>query len=194
MDVSIATALSEAADKMRAQGIDEPRLQATLLLSHALSCDRVFLIAHDDRLLSGQQLQTFADYVSRRANGEPLQYITGHQEFFKLDFALTPDVLIPRPETELIVEAVLELFAAGSDFSFADMGTGSGCIAISILAERPHARALTIDASPLALQVARQNATRHHVEDRMRLAESDLFRQLPPSEPFDVIVSNPPYI
>lgn len=194
LDVSIANAVNEAAEKLRAHGVSEPRLEAALLLSHTIGRDRSFLIAHDDRILSREHAQNFAALVSRRAAGEPLQYLTGHQEFFKLDFEVTPDVLIPRPETELIVEAVLELFPENIDFTFADVGTGSGCIAISILHERPHARATAIDRSDRALEVAEKNAQRHHVIDRMRLVEADLFRGLPGREVFDLIVSNPPYV
>ena len=194
MDVSIATALNEGAEKLRAHGVNQARLEAALLLSHIIGGDRAYLIAHDDRGLSGTQSLTFATFVSRRAGGEPLQYITGHQEFFKLDFEVTPDVLIPRPETELIVEAALEIFPSHVDFTFADVGTGSGCIAISILQERQKARATAIDKSKGALKVAEQNAERHHVTDRMRLVQADLFQGLPQHEEFNLIVSNPPYV
>jgi protein-(glutamine-N5) methyltransferase, release factor-specific len=194
MDVSIATAISQAAEKLRAHGVNQARLEAGLLLSHILGRDRAYLIAHDDRALSAGESQTFGTFVARRAGGEPLQYITGHQEFFKRDFEVTPDVLIPRPETELIVEAVLGLFPGSVDFTFADVGTGSGCIAISILGERQNARATAIDKSGEALSVAEKNAGRHQVIDRMRLAQSDLFHSLAQDDLFDLIVSNPPYI
>ena len=194
MDVSIAIALNQAAEKLRAQEVNEPRMEAALLLSHILGRDRTFLIAHDDELLSAEQSHIFDGLVLRRASGEPLQYITGHQEFFKLDFEVTPDVLIPRSETELIVEAVLELFPQNVEFNFADVGTGSGCIAISILHERAQARATAIDKSCRALEVAQRNAARHQVNDRLRMMESDLFAALPREETFDLIVSNPPYI
>ena len=194
MDVSIGTAIKEATGKLRAPGVDQPQLDAALLLSHILGCNRSFLIAHDDQRLSPGQLQAFATLIARRAGGEPLQYLTGHQEFFKLDFAVTPDVLIPRPETELIVEAGLELFPDNADFTFADIGTGSGCVAISILHERRNARATAIDESAAALKVAEHNAARHHVIDLMRFVQSDLFTQSPHAEVFDLIVSNPPYV
>jgi release factor glutamine methyltransferase len=139
-------------------------------------------------------LQAFQGFVDRRAGGEPLQYITRHQEFFKLDFEVTPDVLIPRPETELIVEAVLGVFPGTSEFTFADVGTGSGCIAISILHERLSASATALDKSAKALAVAQRNASRHQVNARLRLIESDLFRAVPENESFDLIVSNPPYV
>jgi release factor glutamine methyltransferase len=194
MNVSIATAIKAATEELRAHGVNEARLDAALLLSHALGCDRSFLIAHDDLALSPEQSQTFAAFVARRAAGEPLQYITGHQEFFKLDFEVTSDVLIPRPETELIVETALELFPDNTDFTFADVGTGSGCIAISILHERQLARATAIDESARALKVAAKNARRHQVINRMRMVQADLFRGLPEPEVFDLIVSNPPYV
>jgi release factor glutamine methyltransferase len=193
-DLSIATAVNQAAEKLKAHGVSEPRLEAALLLSHTMGRDRGFLIAHDDRILSREQLESLAAFTARRAAGEPLQYITGHQEFFKLDFEVTPDVLIPRPETELIVEAALELFPRNADFTFADVGTGSGCIAISILHERPQARAIAIDQSQQALKVAAKNAERHAVTDRMCLVQADLFRGLPQPEVFNLIVSNPPYV
>jgi|SRR5436190_5027440 len=194
MDVSIAKAIQAGAEKLRAVGVTEPRLEASLLLSHTIGRDRAFLIAHDDQALSQEQSQIFAAFVSRRASGEPLQYITGHQEFFKLDFEVTPDVLVPRPETELIVEAVLELFPKDAEFSFADVGTGSGCIAISILDVRPRSRAIAIDQSERALRVAGKNAERNGVIDRLRLVHADLFHGLPEPGVFNLIVSNPPYV
>jgi release factor glutamine methyltransferase len=194
MGVSIATVIKEAAEIFRTLGMVEPRLEAGLLLSHTLGQDRTYLIAHSDREISPQQLDTFYNCLSRRAAGEPLQYIVGHQEFFKHSFEVTPDVLIPRPETELIVEIVLDLFPDNARFSFADMGAGSGCIAISILQERPHAQATAIDKSVRALKVVQRNAIRHQVLDRLRLLQSDLFSELGPGEMFDLIVSNPPYI
>lgn len=194
MDVSIAKAIHEGSEKLRAAGVSQARLEASLLLSHALGCDRAALLAHDDQALSDRQSQTFAAFVSRRAAGEPLQYITGHQAFYELDFEVTPDVLIPRPETELIVEAVLDLFPVDAEFSFADVGTGSGCIAISILHARPRSRAIAIDQSERALRTAQRNANRWAVTDRARLLKSDLFGELAPSDVFNLVVSNPPYV
>jgi release factor glutamine methyltransferase len=194
MGASIARAIAEAAAKLASRGVTPSRLEASLLLEHAIQCDRTFVIGHSDRELSSQELQAFQGLVDRRAGGEPLQYITRHQEFFKLDFEVTPDVLIPRPETELIVEAVLGVFPGTSEFTFADVGTGSGCIAISILHERLSASATALDKSAKALAVAQRNASRHQVNVRLRLIESDLFRAVPENESFDLIVSNPPYV
>ncbi len=194
MDISIAKAIQEASETLRLAAVDGPRLEAALLLGHTLGSDRAFLIAHDDQALTPEQWRTFSAFVSRRAAGEPLQYITGHQEFFKLDFEVTPDVLIPRPETELIVEAVLELFPHDVEFRFADVGTGSGCIAISILHERQQAQVDAIDQSELALRVAERNAKRHTVADRFHLVHGNLFQGLAQDQLFELVLSNPPYV
>lgn len=194
MAVSIGAALTEAAEGLRNHGIAEPRLNAGLLLGHILERDRAFLVAHADDELSPSHLREFHNLVSRRSVGEPLQYLTKHQEFFKLDFEVTPDVLIPRPETELLVEAALEVLAPNSKLDFADLGTGSGCVAISILHERPSVSATAIDVSERALDVARRNAERHGVTNRLHLLRSDLFTGMAAGELFDLIVSNPPYV
>lgn len=191
---SIVTALSEAARTLEANGINEPRLDAGLLMSHVIGRDRAFLVAHPEALMTERQLKQFEEFTDRRAQGEPLQYITGHQEFFKLDFEVTPDVLIPRPETELIVESALRLFQIDTPFMFADIGTGSGCLAISILNECRKARAIAIDSSKQALRVAQRNADRHCVADRLRLIQSDLFDAISVNDTLDLIVSNPPYV
>ena len=194
MAASIGTVLNEAARTLDASGISEPRLDAGVLMTHVIERDRAFIITHTDDPITEQQLKQFEEFVSRRAQGEPLQYITGHQEFFKLDFEVTPDVLIPRPETELIVEAVLELFHTDTQFTFTDVGTGSGCLAISILNEFPKARATAIDTSEHALQVAQRNAERHHLANRLRMVQSDLFAAMSVNDTSDLIVSNPPYV
>ena len=174
--------------------MDDARRQAASLLAHLLKRDRAFLIGHSEDLLPDQQYQTFRDLIARRARGEPLQYITGHREFFGLDFEVSPAVLIPRPETELIVEAAVELCRDDSAPAIADIGTGSGCIAISILHELKTAEAVATDISPAALEVAQRNAERHSVDRRLTLIQSDGFRQVPATKPFSLIVSNPPYV
>lgn len=194
MAVSIGAALTEAAERLRAHEIAEPRLEAALLLGHLLQRDRAYLIAHINEELPGDQLDAVRRFVARRADGEPLQYLTNHQEFFKLDFEVTPDVLIPRPETELIVETALTLLPHDRQSGFVDVGTGSGCVAISILHEHRKTHATAVDVSGRGLQVARRNAERHGVGDRLRLVESDLFAALPANQIFDLIVSNPPYV
>ena len=194
MSLSIAEALLEASRAFRTAGVPEARREAASLLAHTLACDRGFIIAHADEALSEQAIKTFKEYVERRAAGEPLQYITGHQEFFNLDFEVTRDVLIPRPETELLVEIALDLLPGADESFVCDVGTGSGCIAITILHERPSARALGLDISLPALRIAQENATRHHVDDRLGLVASDCFDALNVTSVFSMIVSNPPYV
>jgi len=194
MPASIGTALTEAARTLQASGISEPRLDAGALMSHVIGRDRAFIVAHPEAVITKPQLKRLEEFVTRRAQGEPLQYITGHQEFFKLDFEVTPDVLIPRPETELIIEAVLDLVHTDTQFTFGDIGTGSGCLAVSILNECGNAHALGIDTSEQALRVAQRNAERHRVANRLRLVQSDLFDAISVNETLDLIVSNPPYV
>lgn len=194
MTVSIERAIEEGAAILRDAAVDEARRETASLLAHVLDRDRGFLIAHSDDSLPDEQYQTFSDLISRRSRGEPLQYITGRREFFKLDFEVSPEVLIPRPETELIVEAAVELCKADPAPIIADIGTGSGCIAISILHELAAAVAVAIDISPAALQVAQRNAERHRVHGRLTLVESDCFAAVCVKKPFTLIASNPPYV
>ncbi|HEV7474058.1 MAG TPA: peptide chain release factor N(5)-glutamine methyltransferase [Pyrinomonadaceae bacterium] len=208
MTISIAEAILQGALKLRKAGVPEARREAGSLVAHALGQDRSFIITHAEDPIAEQQAAQFHDWLERRAGGEPLQYITGHQEFFGLDFEVTKDVLIPRPETELLVETALKLARESESAPFiCDVGTGSGCIVISLLhelREHPGARALAIDFSPPALEVAKRNAERHSVSDRIEFVISDCFSALNAGEPgdldrptrsrFDLIVSNPPYV
>ncbi len=193
---SIAQVIVEAAQVLRRAGVPEARREAGSLLAHATARDRTFLITHADDLLNADELNRFREFVKRRASGEPLQYITGRQEFFSLDFEVTPDVLIPRPETELLVETALELLQDAEEQPFiCDVGTGSGCIIITLLHERAQARGLALDISPKALRVAARNAARHNVSDRLTFIASDCFNALDASRArFSMIVSNPPYV
>jgi len=192
--LSIGSAVREGAQRLSEAGVAEPRREAGSLLAHALSRDRSFVIAHAGDALNDSEGGAFRSLIARRAGGEPLQYITGQQEFFKLDFEVTPAVLIPRPETELIIEVALELLGDDPQPYFADIGTGSGCIAISILHELSAARAVATDVSTAALRVAQQNAERHGVADRLAVLESDCFSALDATRRFSLIASNPPYI
>jgi release factor glutamine methyltransferase len=194
MTLSIGNAIKEAAQWLREGGVADWRRDASLLLAHVLDRDRSFVIAHAGDALSDEQLGSFQSLIERRASGEPLQYLTGHQEFFKLDFEVTSDVLIPRPETELIVETALELLRDDREPRIADIGTGSGCLAISFLHERPTARGLATDVSTAALRIAKRNANRHGVADRLELLGSDALTAVDAEEFFDLVVSNPPYI
>ena len=194
LGLSIGSAIREGAQRLDEAAVAEPRREAGSLLAHLLGRDRSFIIAHADDLLTDEQGKALQSLVERRARGEPLQYLTAHQEFFKLDFEVTPDVLIPRPETELIVETALELLKDDPAPYFADIGTGSGCIAISMLQDLPGARAIATDVSPAALRVAQRNAERHGVKDRLVLLESDCFSALDANASFTLIASNPPYV
>jgi len=189
MKRSIAEVLREASQILESAGVPEARREAGSLLSFVIEKDRTFLIAHADDELNDAQVDQFREVVERRAAGEPLQYITGVQDFFGREFRVTPDVLIPRPETELLVEAALEVPA----LSICDIGTGSGCIALTLLCERDDARAVAIDKSPPALEVAKLNAQKLLVADRVKFVVSDCFDSLDQRE-FDLIVSNPPYV
>lgn len=211
MSTSIAEAILQGAHKLRQAGVPEVRREAGSLLGHVLGRDRSFILSHAEDALSDEQLERFGECIQRRAQGEPQQYITGHQEFFGLDFEVTSDVLIPRPETELLVEAALELISENNPAPFfCDVGTGSGCVAIALLHELSEgrdgrsalegagARALAIDISPAALTIAKRNAARHSLTERIDFVVSDCFAGLDPENPaqshFDLIVSNPPYI
>jgi release factor glutamine methyltransferase len=171
---------------------DEAAREVELLLSHALGRDRAWLYAHTDDPLAVADAIRFHALLLRRAAGEPLAYILGRREFWSLDLAVTPDVLIPRPETELLVELALQKIPQGIEVDIADLGTGSGAIALALARERPRARVLATDASGEALAVARSNAQRlgiHNIE----FAHGDWCAALGARQ-FDVIVSNPPYI
>lgn len=194
MSVTIKSAISEGAATLKPAGIEQPRHEAVLLLMHALGRDRTFLLAHSEEILALNKFDRYRSLVASRAEGYPLQYLIGHQEFFKLDFEVTPDVLIPRPETELIVEVGIEMLKDEATALFADLGTGSGAIAISLLQELPQVRAIGADVSTAALAVAKRNAERHNVTDRLRLIASDLFSAIDSRECFALIVSNPPYV
>ena len=171
----------------------EARREAGSLLSFVLGRDRTFLISHPEDQVDEESLAKFRKSVRRRAAGEPFQYIVGVQDFFGREFRVTPEVLIPRPETELLVEAAIEL--AGPDPFICDVGTGSGCIAITLVCEIGGARAVAVDISPAALEVANLNANNLSVKDRIVFAISDCFDSLSAGEyQFDLIVSNPPYI
>ena len=188
---SIAEVLREATRILQNAGVPEARREAGSLLSFVIGKDRTFLISHAEDELDDHQVDQFRNVVERRAAGEPLQYITGVQDFFGRAFRATPDVLIPRPETELLVEATLEVNKAAT--SICDVGTGSGCIAITLLCELDAARAVAVDKSPAALEIAKLNAQKLSVAERAEFIVSDCFDSLDPQE-FDLIVSNPPYV
>lgn len=191
---SIAEALREASRVLENSSVPEARREAGSLLSFVLGKDRTFLISHAEDQVDDDSLNRFREFVERRAAGEPLQYITGVQDFYGREFRVTPDVLIPRPETELLVEAALEVNSSDSAF-ICDVGTGSGCIALTLLCELPGARAVAVDKSAAALEIAKFNAAKQAVADRAVFVVSDCFDALNDhAYQFDLIVSNPPYV
>jgi release factor glutamine methyltransferase len=221
-------ALRTGISRLREKQVASYTLAAELLLLHVVGRDRAWLYAHPEEPIGSQELDTFLCLVDRRANGEPTQHLTGKQEFWSLEFEVTPDVLIPRPETEHVIEVALDRLALrelragrpqktnGDGFLIADIGTGSGCLAIALAKELPAATVYATDISAAALAVARRNAVRHGVANRIHFLESDLSRPLasdfssarsaldakatstdydgPRESGFDLIVSNPPYI
>ena len=206
-------ALTSAVDRLTASHVGSPRMNAELLLMFTLNCDRAYLFAHPERELTAEEQSRYQAALNQRTSGVPAQYITGHQEFWGMDLIVTPSVLIPRPETEHVIEAVLELQASDfrlrtSDFRadresrnaevrIIDVGTGSGCIALALAKELPSAEIHATDISHAALEVARANAARHQLESRIDFHEADLLAIPEPgfeNKFFDFIVSNPPYV
>lgn len=183
----------QAARSRLASTSQYPRRDGELILAHVLGCDPTALLTHPERPLSTKEAEQFEALLKRRLASEPVQYLTGTQEFFGLLFEVSPDVLIPRPETEHLVEAVLERFERDANPRIADVGTGSGAIAVAIAHALPRSRVTAVDLYPSALEIARRNAERHGVIDRVTLLQSDLLAAAASTD-FDVVVSNPPYI
>jgi release factor glutamine methyltransferase len=198
--MQLKQALSSAVAYLAAKDVPSPRMNAELLLMFVLGCDRAYFFAHPERKITDDEQSRYQSALSERSRGFPAQYITGHQEFWGMDLIVTPAVLIPRPETEHLIEAVLELITSGlrdahgteSKVRLADVGTGSGCIALALAKELPDAEIHATDISPSALEIARANAARHELEGRIHFHQTDLLEGLTPQ--FDFIVSNPPYV
>ena len=204
--MDVRAALKEGMARLRAAGVASHSLAAELLLMHALGRDRTWLYTHPEEMVDGAAVELFFAMVGRRAAGEPTQYLTGKQEFWGMEFEVTPAVLIPRPETEHVVEVALERLglrgikmdmktgAAMPELLVADVGTGSGCLAVALARELPHARLAATDISAAAIEVARRNAERLGVAGQIEFREADLLRGTGEDARFDLIVSNPPYI
>ena len=196
--MTIIETINKATNLLSSAGITTARLDAEVLLSHIIRKDRIWLITHKDDVLDDKDRWDFDEALRRRAKREPLQYLIGNQEFWGLEFKVTPDVLIPRPETELIVEAALALVPdRNRPVRIVDLCTGSGCIAVSLAKELTSARIIATDASEKALAAARENARDHGVSGRIRYLEGDLFvplEELDIRGQVDIIVSNPPYV
>src|SRR5712692_6434783 len=213
-EMDVRTTLKNGLAQLREAHVPSFTLAVELLLLHTLGRDRTWLYAHPEAEISAADAQRFFALLARRAAGEPTQHLTGKQEFWGLEFEVTPDVLIPRPETEHVIEVALDRLAVrqacrgrsantnGSELLIADVGTGSGCIAIALAKELPAALLYATDISPAALAVARRNAARHKVCDRIQFHQCDLLGSfLRPSSVtshqsllFDLVVSNPPYV
>ncbi len=216
---SLLTALRDGIAQLERESVPSAALAAELLLMHTLGRDRAWLYAHPEAALDAATRDRYFSLIARRASGVPTQHLTGHREFWGLDFEVTPDVLIPRPETEHVIEVALERLGVGSDagstrskgqIRIADVGTGSGCIAIALAHEFPAARIFATDISAAALEVARRNAERHGVSSRIEFIECNLMDALVRETPvashaslasgasqspqLDLVASNPPYI
>jgi release factor glutamine methyltransferase len=191
--VLLKDSLKAAIERLTAANVGSPRLNAETLLMFVLGCDRAYLHAHPERGLTAEQNTRYDQALSQRCSGIPAQYITGHQEFWGMDFIVNPAVLIPRPETEHIIETVLPLTRSLAKPRIVDVGTGSGCIAIVLAKELGHASIHATDISPAALEVARANATRLQMQKRVQFHQGNLLDGFEPGS-FDLVVSNPPYV
>ena len=193
MKNSVKNILANATKLLAERNIDSPRLDAEILLAHVLGWRRLNLYIDDEKILSLESILRFNDLITRRLENFPVAYLTGAREFMGLAFAVNESVLIPRPETEILTELVGEFLRTRGGGVFADLGTGSGAICVSILKFVKSARAVAVDISADALAVAKFNAEKFHVEDRVNFFCGDLFAPLT-GKTFDAIVSNPPYI
>ncbi len=195
---TILSVLQWAQNYLQSKGISEPRAGAEVLLAHCLQCSRLDLYLRHDQPLADEELSCYKKGLKRRLAFEPTQYITGHQEFWSLDFMVSSAVLIPRPETELLVEAVLKHLRRPEQQTagpwILDVGTGSGVLAVTLATELPHARIIAVDRSWEALEMARKNARCHKVEPQITWVLGDLVEFLSPQMNFDAIISNPPYV
>jgi release factor glutamine methyltransferase len=207
--MDIRATLKNGIAQLRGADVPSFTLAAELLLLRVLGRNRTWLYAHPEEILTDADAQRFFTLIARRASGEPTQHLTGKQEFWGLEFEVTPDVLIPRPETEHVIEVALDRLAlrelragrpqksTGAGLQIADIGTGSACIAIALAKELPEANVLATDISPAALAVAKRNAERHCVYDRIDFREANLLvpdSSVATPQAFDLIASNPPYI
>ncbi len=194
---TVGRLLKWTTDYLGQHGADNPRLDAEVLLAEALGCQRIELYTRFDELPDDAARSGFRELVRRRAEGVPVAYLVGRREFYSLSFRVTADVLIPRPETEFLVVALLDLARQLPDsqpIAICDVGTGSGILAVCAAKHLKKAEVVALDISPAAIEVARANAADHAVADRVTLIESDLLAALPDGRQFDFIISNPPYI
>ncbi len=193
--LSLVEVLTRTEDYLKSKGSPSARLDAELLLSHVLELDRLALYLQHDRPMLEAELTALREPVRRRGSREPIATIVGHKEFWSREFQVTPGVLVPRPDTETLILAALEVIPEGEAKLFvADVGSGSGCIGLTLALERPQVRLFSLDASPQALACTRSNVEALDLQDRVAVLRSDLLSAVPPERPLDVVVSNPPYI
>jgi release factor glutamine methyltransferase len=191
---TIQALLGWTTDFLRSKGVEAARLEAQVLLAHVLDCPRIELVARFPEQPTDEQRVRFRELIKRRVDGWPVAYLVGRREFYLLPFEVSPAVLIPRPETETLVLEALRLLKPLAAPAVLDLGTGSGCIAVSVAHQKRDARVTATDVSPDALDVARRNAEAHGVAGRVAFAQGDLFAAVPAGSLFDVVVSNPPYV
>ena len=192
--MQIKQALASAVEELEATDVGSPRLNAETLLMFVLGVNRAYLFAHPERELTSEEQARYDEVVTQRSSGVPSQYIIGHQEFWGLDFVVSPTVLIPRPETEYLVETVLD-FARGVERpKIVDVGTGSGCIALALAHELKSADVYAVDLSANALEIARANSARLQLDGRVKFLQSNVLEALAGVHDFDFVVSNPPYV
>src|SRR5207248_1631205 len=184
---------SSAIQRLTSAQVPSPRMNAELLLMFILGRDRAYLYGHPEHELTPEEQARYHDALTQRSRGIPAQYITGHQEFWGMDFIVSPAVLIPRPETEHVIETVLPLAQAMANPQIADVGTGSGCIALALAKELPQAEIHATDISSGALEIARANAARHQLESRVHFQQGDLLQGFGQNR-YDFVISNPPYV
>jgi release factor glutamine methyltransferase len=192
--MQLKQALASAVDRLEADDVGSPRMNAEVLLMFVLGVNRAYLYAHPERELTPEEESRYDEVLAQRATGMPSQYITGHQEFWGLDFVVSPAVLIPRPETEHLVEMVLELAREVPRPKIVDVGTGSGCIALALAHELRTAEVYAVDVVAEALEIAHANAARLQLEGRIRFLKSNVLQSLAGVHDFDFVVSNPPYV
>lgn len=194
----ISDLLAQAQDQLKKTGVSNSKLDALILLTHALSVSKEQIIFNPDWIISKPQQEYFFDLVARRCKREPVSQIIGKREFYGYDFIVTADVLDPRPDSESLIELVLQTLSlensAHAPINFLELGVGSGCLSITLLQLCPNASATGVDISPAALAICQKNAVKNQVHERLFLINSDLFFALDPSKKFDLIISNPPYI
>ena len=192
--MQLKQALTSAVEQLESSDVGSSRLNAETLLMFVLGVNRAYLYAHPERELTNEEQARYDEVIARRAEDVPSQYITGHQEFWGLDFLVSPAVLIPRPETEHLVETVLKLASDVPAPRIVDVGTGSGCIALALAHEVKSAEIYGVDLSAEALEIARANAARLQLDNRVRFLDSNILEALAGRRDFDFVVSNPPYV